>query len=60
MKINLSDFDDYLDDIGEKWTRRERKVNNRSKLKPPTENKEKIKKEEKPLTKADKGSIIEP
>tara|TARA_Y100001937_G_C7120920_1_gene332543 strand:+ start:854 stop:1036 length:183 start_codon:yes stop_codon:yes gene_type:complete len=60
MKINLSNLDDYLDEFEDKWERRDRKVNNRSKLKPPTENKEKIKKEEKPLTKVEKGSIIEP
>ena len=60
MKINLSNLDDYIDEFEDKWERRDRKVNNISKLKPPTENKEKIKKEEKPLTKVEKGSIIEP
>ena len=60
MKINLSNIDDYFDEFEDKWERRDRKVNSRSKLKPPAENKEKIKKEEKPLTKTGKGSIIEP
>jgi len=60
MKINVSDLDEYLDDVEEKWERRDRKLNNRSKLKPPTENKQKQKKQEKPLTNNQKGSIIEP
>jgi len=59
MKINLSDFEEQFDDFGDKWERRERKVNNRSKLKAPPQNKEKEKKEQKSLTKIQKESIIE-
>ena len=57
MKIDPLKFDEEFDDFEDKWDRRDRKLNNRLKLKPPTQNKEKQKLAEKTLTKT-KGSII--
>ena len=59
MKIDPSKFDEHFGDFEDKWDRRDRKLNNRVKLKPPTQNKEKQKIEEKSLTKTKGSSIIE-
>tara|TARA_B110000495_G_C22905474_1_gene528525 strand:- start:140 stop:298 length:159 start_codon:yes stop_codon:yes gene_type:complete len=50
MKINRLDFDG--EECSDRWTRREKKVKNRTKLKEPKNNKEKT------LTSSVKKSII--
>jgi|TARA_B100001094_G_scaffold327178_1_gene384761 hypothetical protein len=58
MKIDLSEFDDLEQECDDRWHRRERKVNNRSKLKEPTDSRPRKKNKEKPLTKTKEQSII--
>jgi hypothetical protein len=59
MKINPIDIDHFEEEREDRWQRRDRKVKNRSRLKEPTDSRNREKNKEKPLTRTEKQSIIE-
>ena len=60
MKINPLDIDHPDEEREDRWDRRDRKIKNRSKLKEPTDSRNREKNKEKLLTRTEKQSIIEP